>query len=89
MGNVALLSTRLVVGSYLTVHAMLAAVGPGKFRIGPALPRPLAVAGAVGGALLAAGLVARMLTAAPPAPANPAGQEESAGQSSTQVAAPR
>jgi putative oxidoreductase len=69
----------------LAAAAMLAAVGPGKFRIGPSLPRPLAVAGAVGGGLLAAGLVARMLTAAPPAPANPAGQEESAGQSSTQA----
>jgi putative oxidoreductase len=73
----------------LAAAATLAAVGPGKFRIGPSLPRPLAVTGAVGGGLLAAGLVARMLTAAPPAPANPVGQEESAGQSSTQAAAPR
>jgi putative oxidoreductase len=76
----------------LAAAATLAAVGPGKFRIGPSLPRPLAVAGAVGGGLLAAGLVARMLTAAPAAPAapaNPAGQAESAGQSSTQAAAPR
>ena len=73
----------------LAAAATLAAVGPGKFRIGPSLPRPLAVAAAVGGGLLAAGLVARMLTAAPPAPASPAGQEESAGQSSTQAAAPR
>ncbi|MGH3285838.1 MAG: hypothetical protein ACRDPD_14315, partial [Streptosporangiaceae bacterium] len=64
-------------------------VGPGKFRIGPSLPRPVAVAGAVGGGLLAAGLVARMLNAAPPAPAYPAGQGESAGQLSTQAAAPR
>jgi len=54
MCNVALLGTRLVLGSYL-----------------------------------AAALVTRMLTAPPPAPANPAGQEESAGQSSTQAAAPR
>jgi putative oxidoreductase len=73
----------------LAAAATLAAVGPGKFRIGPALPRSLAVAGAVGGGLLAAGLVARMLTAAPPATANPAGQSESAGQPSTQAAAPR
>ena len=73
----------------LAAAATLAAVGPGKFRIGPSLPRPLAVAAAAGGGLLAAGLVARMLTAAPPAPAGPAGQEESAGQSSTQAAAPR
>ena len=67
----------------LAAAATLAAVGPGRYRIGPSLPRPLAVAGAAGGGLLAAGLVARMLTAAPPAPAGPGGQEESAGQSST------
>ena len=73
----------------LAAAATLAAVGPGRYRIGPSLPRPLAVAAAAGGGLLAAGLVARMLTAAPPAPASPAGQEESAGQSSTQAAAPR
>ena len=48
----------------LAAAATLAAVGPGKFRIGPSLPRPLAVAGA-------------------------AGHKESAGQSSTQAAAPR
>jgi putative oxidoreductase len=59
----------------LAAAATLAAVGPGRFRIGPSLPRPLAAAGAVGGALLAAGLVARMLTAAPSAPANPADRE--------------
>src|SRR5271163_2762502 len=98
MRDVALLGTRLVVGSYLAVHgaqklfgafggpgldkagagfhriglrpgkhmataATLAAVGPGKFRIGPSLPRPLVLVAAVGGGLLAAGLVARMLTA--------------------------
>jgi len=60
----------------LAAAATLAAVGPGKYRIGPSLPRPLAAAGAVGGGLLAAGLVARMLTAPPPAPANPADREE-------------
>ncbi len=61
----------------LAAAATLAAVGPGKFRLGPALPRPLAVAGTVGGGLLAAGLVAVMLTAKPaasvpgPVPGNP------------------
>jgi putative oxidoreductase len=73
----------------LAAAAALAAVGPGKFRIGPSLPRPLAAAGAVGGGLLAAGLVAKMLTAKPPAPAHPDGQAESAGQPSPQVTAPR
>jgi hypothetical protein len=38
--------------------------------------RNVAAAGALGGALLAAGLVARMLTAASPAPANPTDREE-------------
>jgi len=61
----------------LAAAATLAVVGPGKFRLGPALPRPLAVAGTVGGGLLAAGLVAMMLTAKPaasvpgPVPGNP------------------
>ena len=64
----------------LAAAAALAVVGPGKFRIGPSLPRPLAVAATVGGGLLAAGLVAKMLTAAPAAPATPASQAESAGQ---------
>jgi putative oxidoreductase len=82
----------------LATAATLAAVGPGKFRIGPSLPRPLALAATVGGGLLAAALVARMLTAAPVAPASPAspaepansiGQAESAGQPSTQAATPR
>ena len=73
----------------LAAAATLAAVGPGRYRIGPSLPRPLAVAGAAGGGLLAAGLVARMLTAAPPAPVSPAGREESAGPAGTQAAAPR
>jgi putative oxidoreductase len=53
----------------LATAATLAAVGPGRFRLGPALPRPLAAAAAVGGALAAAGLVARMLTAKPAVPA--------------------
>ena len=85
----------------LAAAAVLAAVGPGKFRIGPSLPRPLAVAGAVGGGLLTAGLVARMLTATPATPATPAappdpasqaesaGQPEPAGQANPQATAPR
>ncbi len=60
MRNAALLGTRLI------------AAGPGKFRLGPALPRSLAVAAAAGGGLLAASLLAKMLTAKP-VPAEPAG----------------
>jgi putative oxidoreductase len=51
--------------------ATLAVVGPGRFRLGPSLPLPLAIAGAVGGGLLAAALVARMVTAEPAEPVTP------------------
>ncbi|MGH3258190.1 MAG: DoxX family protein [Streptosporangiaceae bacterium] len=57
----------------LAAAAALAAAGPGRFRLGPVLPRRLAVAATVGGALAAAGLVARMLTAKPAAPAEGSG----------------
>jgi putative oxidoreductase len=53
----------------LAAAAALAAAGPGRFRLGPALPRRLAAVAAVGGGLAAAGLVARMLTAKPAVPA--------------------
>ena len=73
----------------LAAAATLAVAGPGKFRLGPALPRPLAVVSAVGGGLLAAGLVARMLTAEPAAPADAPSQAESAGQPGAQATTPR
>ncbi len=56
----------------LAAATALIAAGPGKFRLGPALPRSLAVAAAAGGGLLAASLLAKMLTAKP-VPAEPAG----------------
>jgi putative oxidoreductase len=69
----------------LAAAAALAAVGPGRFRLGPALPRRLAAFAAVGGTLAAGGLVARMLTAKPevaaegprPEPATAPGPEAS------------
>jgi putative oxidoreductase len=70
----------------LAAAATLAAVGPGRFRLGPALPRPLAVAGSVGGGLLAAGLVVKMFTAKPAVPEN---QAEPATAPSAHVPAPR
>ena len=63
----------------LAAAAALAAAGPGRFRLGPALPRPLAAGATAGGALLAAGLVARMLTAKPPAPEAPAPESSTPG----------
>ena len=59
----------------LAAAAALAAAGPGRFRLGPALPRRLAAVATVGGALAAAGLVARMLTAKPAPPAEAPGPE--------------
>jgi putative oxidoreductase len=73
----------------LAAAATLAVAGPGKFRLGPSLPRPLAIVSAVGGGLLAAGLVARMLTAEPAAPADTPSQAESAGQPGAQATTPR
>ncbi len=73
----------------LAAAATLAVVGPGKFRLGPPLPRPLAVAGTVGGGLPAAGLLAMMLTAKPAAPANPVAQTEPPNQPSPPATAPR
>lgn len=42
-------------------------MGPGKFHLGLGLSRWLAATGAISGALLAVGLVAKMLTAKPEA----------------------
>jgi putative oxidoreductase len=49
----------------LATAAALVAAGPGKFRLGPSLSRPLAAVAAAGGGLVAAGLLAKMLTAKP------------------------
>jgi putative oxidoreductase len=60
--------------AYLTLALTLAATGPGKYKIGPSLPKSLAAAGAVGGAVAAGALIAKMVTSTPvaePAPAPP------------------
>jgi hypothetical protein len=44
----------------------LAAAGPGKYTIGPSLPRWLTAVGAIGGGVAAGALIARMLTSVPP-----------------------
>jgi len=64
--------------AYLTLAVTLAAAGPGKYTLGPRLPRGLAAVGAVGGAVAAGALIARMLTA-PPATAEVAPRAPSAG----------
>jgi putative oxidoreductase len=55
--------------SYLTLALTLAATGPGKYKIGPALPRWLTAAGTVGGAVAAGALIAKMVTSTPAAEA--------------------
>src|SRR5215468_1017423 len=54
--------------AYATLALTLAATGPGKYRLGPPLPGKLAALGAVGGAIAAGALIAKMVTSKKPAP---------------------
>jgi putative oxidoreductase len=54
--------------------ATLAAAGPGRLSLGPRLPRRLTVAAAVGGGVLAAVSLTKLLTARPAAPASRAAE---------------
>jgi len=62
--------------AYLTLALTLAATGPGDYKIGPSLPRSLAVLGGIGGGIAAGALIAKMVTSKPgelpPAEAEPA-----------------
>jgi hypothetical protein len=58
--------------SYLTLALTLAAAGPGKYKIGPSLPGKLTALGALAGGVAAGALIARMVTAEPPAAQEPA-----------------
>ncbi len=64
----------------LAAATALLAAGPGKFRVGPALPRPLAAVAGAAGALVAAGLLTKMLTAKPASAAVVASQPEPAAE---------
>jgi hypothetical protein len=63
--------------AYLTLALTLAATGPGKYALGPRLPRGLAAVGAIGGAVAAGALIAKMVTStsaiasSEPAPSEP------------------
>lgn len=69
--------------SYLTLALTLAAAGPGRYRIGPSLPRKLTTLGVIAGGAAAGALIAKMVSGAsapaheppvapaPPAPAAP------------------
>ena len=68
----------------LAAASALAAAGPGRFRAGPALPRPLTAAAAAIGGLLAIGTLVKMVKAAGAVRATPAnmpaaGAEDAAG----------
>jgi len=57
--------------SYVTLALTLAATGPGKYKIGPSLHPKLTTVGALAGGALAGALIARMVTAVPPAADEP------------------
>ena len=54
--------------AYVTLALTLAAAGPGKYKIGPALPGRLAAVGALVGGIAAGALIARMVTTKPAPP---------------------
>lgn len=58
--------------AYATLALTLAAVGPGKYRIGPSLPGWLTAVGGIAGAAAAGALIAKMVTSKP----SPAPEEE-------------
>jgi len=58
--------------AYSTLALTLAAAGPGKYTIGPSLPGKLTALGALAGGAVAGALIARMVTAKPPAVEEPA-----------------
>jgi putative oxidoreductase len=54
--------------AYATLALALAATGPGKYKLGPALPKPVATLGAVVGAIAAGALITKMVTSKPAPP---------------------
>ena len=64
--------------AYVTLALTLAATGPGKYKIGPALPGKLAALGALAGGIAAGALIAKMVTSKP-APPEPVTEPSAAG----------
>jgi hypothetical protein len=54
--------------AYATLALTLAAAGPGKYKLGPALPGRLAALGALAGGVAAGALIAKMVTGQPEPP---------------------
>ena len=78
-----------------TLALTLAAAGPGKYKIGPTLPKVLTAIGVVGGAVAAGALIAKMVTSEPvlpeaaDAPAAPAAEAaDEVEEAAAEVAAP-
>ena len=75
--------------SYVTLALTLAAIGPGKYKIGPSLHPKLTTVGALAGGALAGALIARMVIAVPPAadePAEPAAAADEAAPAAAEAA---
>ena len=75
--------------AYLTLALTLAATGPGKYALGPRLPRGLAAVGAIGGAVAAGALIAKMVSSTPavaPATPEPAVSEPAPSEPAPQAA---
>jgi len=53
--------------AYVTLALTLAATGPGKYKIGPAIPGKLAALGALAGGAVAGAIIAKMVTGKPAA----------------------
>ena len=51
--------------AYATLAMTLAVTGPGKYKLGPALPGKLAALGALAGGVAAGALIAKMVTSQP------------------------
>jgi putative oxidoreductase len=51
--------------AYATLALTLAATGPGKYKLGPALPGRLAALGALAGVVAAGALIGKMMTSKP------------------------
>jgi putative oxidoreductase len=62
--------------SYATLALTLAAAGPGKYRIGPSLPRWLTAIGVLAGGAAAGALISKMVTSRPVPIADPVSAQE-------------
>jgi putative oxidoreductase len=78
--------------TYLTLALTLAAAGPGKYKIGPSLPKWMTAVGVIGGGAAAGALVAKMVSgknalAAAPEPAAEAVPDSAASDAAASDAA--